>query len=120
MSRNEPKTSRPTGGADEDSASRPETCALCGRTEELTEHHLIPKSQHKKNRTKKKFDRHEMKEKTIWVCLPCHKNIHKSISEKELADIYNAPEVLGAHPDIEKFTSWIKKKPPGFLPKGGY
>lgn len=91
-------------------------CMLCLRIMPLTAHHLIPRSQHKKTRSKKNFSRDDMKSRIAMLCEACHKNLHKTLSEKDLAYEYNTIEKLNSHPAVEKFTLWIKKKPDGFLP----
>jgi hypothetical protein len=52
----------------------------------------------------------------------CHKEIHATLSETELARAYNTPEALRAHPRLAKFAAWVAKRPPEFLsrvPKRG-
>lgn len=86
-------------------------CNLCERENlELTFHHLIPKCQHKRNWCKKKFTKEEMKKSGINVCIECHKNIHRLISNVELAKFYYTLELLLEHPKIKKFLGWIKKQ----------
>jgi hypothetical protein len=76
-------------------------CELCGRAmPELTRHHLIPRTRHKNKRTRKIFERSEMKERIAWLCRPCHRNVHACVDNKELAQNYNTLETLAAHPDI--------------------
>ena len=82
---------------------------------ELTRHHLIPKSRHKNKRNKKVFDRQDVHSRIALLCRPCHKNIHAAIDIKELEREYNTLEALAAHPDIAKFTGWIKNKPHGVV-----
>src|SRR5688500_14514844 len=87
-------------------------CELCGREiENLTKHHLIPRTRHKNKRNKKLFSRKEVNERVIWICSPCHKNIHANLTEKELEEEYNTLEKLLTHPGIKKFTDWISDKP---------
>ena len=45
----------------------------------------------------------------------CHKEIHATLTEAELARHYNTPEALRAHPRLARFADWIEKRPPGFL-----
>lgn len=66
-------------------------CVLCKREKELTKHHLIPKTLHKRYR--KKFGKLRLKE-TVDVCDDCHSQIHKLFTEKELALEYNTLELL--------------------------
>ena len=93
-------------------------CELCQREGvRLTRHHLIPKSTHRTKRIRKKFDRDERTGAILMLCKPCHKQIHATVTEKQLADQFNTREALLAHPDIAKFLDWISDKPPGFIPR---
>jgi 5-methylcytosine-specific restriction endonuclease McrA len=92
-------------------------CELCGRfVRELTRHHLVPRSRHKKKRTKKAFERREMEKRVALLCRPCHRNVHAAIENKELEQKYNTLEALAAHPSIRRFTRWIGNKPHGAVP----
>jgi acetylglutamate synthase len=87
-------------------------CELCEReVEELTGHHLIPRTRHTNKKNQKLFDRTEVKERKAMVCESCHSKIHATISEKELELFYNTTELLKDHPEIKKFVKWIKNKP---------
>jgi len=90
-------------------------CALCKReVDELTVHHLIPKSRHKNKKAKDKFGRDEMRNRVAMLCGPCHANIHAIFSEKTLEREFPTLELLAADPDVLKFTEWIKNKPASF------
>ena len=67
---------------------------------------------HRQSRTRKKHDR-DARQETVDVCRPCHNNLHAHVSEKELADSYYTLELLRAHPDVDRFSKWIRNKPPG-------
>jgi hypothetical protein len=45
----------------------------------------------------------------------CHKEIHATLSEGELARNYATPEALRAHPRLARFAEWVRGRPPGFL-----
>jgi len=80
------------------------TCPLCGRPippDQRDEHHLVPKL--KGGRVTETLHR------------ICHRQIHALFTEAELAQHYNTAESLLAHPEIQKFVAWVKKKPDGFL-----
>lgn len=94
----------------------PEPCALCERFEELTVHHLIPRSRHNKARMQRRFSKDHMRSAKALLCWPCHTNVHRVLSEQELGETYNTIEALREHPDVQKFTGWIRKKPVGFSP----
>lgn len=91
-------------------------CAICGREETLTRHHLIPRARHNKKRNKREFDRQTVKQ-TVGICRPCHNQIHAVLSEKELEKDYREVETLRLHPEVAKFATWIASKPKGFKPQ---
>lgn len=47
----------------------------------------------------------------------CHKEIHATLSETELARAFNTVEALRAHPRLAKFLAWVAKRPPEFSSK---
>ncbi len=63
----------------------------------VDEHHLVPKSQGgRETRTMHRI---------------CHRKIHATLTEKELARSYNTWAQLQAHEDIAAFIIWVQKKP---------
>ncbi|MFL6540632.1 MAG: hypothetical protein ACJ8HU_07715 [Chthoniobacterales bacterium] len=88
-------------------------CAICGREETLTRHHLIPRTRHSNKRNKRDFERAVVRQ-VIGVCRPCHSQIHALLSEKELEREYNSAAKLKTHPGVAKFGEWISSKPRGF------
>jgi len=88
-------------------------CALCGRVEKLTRHHLIPQARHHNKRNKREFSRQEVHQ-VAWICRPCHSQIHNLFSEKELERNYHTLDALRAHEELAKFIEWIRHKPGGF------
>ncbi len=88
-------------------------CAICGREETLTRHHLIPRTRHHNKRNKREFER-EVVRQTVGICRSCHSQIHGLLTEKELERDYNTIEKLKAHPGVAKFARWIATKPRGF------
>ncbi len=94
------------------------TCGLCDRAvQRLTRHHLIPRTRHKNKRNKKTFDRREV-HRTVGLCSPCHRHIHTVLDNKELEREYNTLEALKAHPNVEGFVEWIRRKPHGTTAAG--
>lgn len=78
-------------------------CPLCGRIippEQKDAHHLIPKMKGGRE--------------TQFMHRICHRQIHALFSESELAQHYFTVDALLAHPEIQKFVAWVKRKPPGF------
>jgi 5-methylcytosine-specific restriction endonuclease McrA len=87
-------------------------CELCGRTvEEVTKHHLIPRTRHANKKNKREFDRTEIHTRLALLCRPCHKQVHAVLTEKQLERDHNTLESLKAHEKIAKFIDWIKDKP---------
>lgn len=79
-----------------------ETCWLCARPlgRKVERHHPIPKS--RKGR------------ETVPVHPICHRVIHATLANVELARSYSTPDALAGHPDIAKFLNWIADKPADF------
>ena len=88
-------------------------CAICQREETLTRHHLIPRTRHPNKRNKRVFDRATVRQ-TVGICRPCHSQIHRWLSEKELEREWNSVAKLRTHPELQKFAAWIAEKPRGF------
>lgn len=85
-------------------------CQMCARIgTNLTKHHLIPKTLHKKLRKKKKI-RREVLNRTVDVCIPCHNHIHTLFTERELSRNYNTLQLLLDDPQIQKFIKFIRKR----------
>lgn len=81
-------------------------CPLCGRPIPLdvaqSQHHLIPRLRGGKGGP------------TVLLHDICHREIHASLTETELARDYNTIDALRGHPRLSKFIAWIQKRPPGF------
>lgn len=99
--------------------STDERCELCGRAvgrERLTRHHLLPRAQTRRMR-RRKMARRELKERdpgrTVDLCRPCHSNVHASLSNGDLGRGYYSLEALSTHPDVSRFTEWVRDKPHG-------
>ncbi|WP_230481136.1 HNH endonuclease [Sphingomonas sp. Leaf21] len=77
-------------------------CALCGRAlgAKVEWHHPVPKS--------------EGGRETVPVHPICHRTIHATLSNAELARDYSDFAVLRAHPDVARFVKWIAEKPADF------
>lgn len=76
------------------------TCPLCMRPipkSQRDAHHLIPKS----------------RGGIVTVILHrlCHRQIHATFTENQLAQQYFTIDALRSHPEIAKFIQWISNKP---------
>ncbi len=84
-------------------------CPLCERPIPAdvpqSMHHLIPKLKGGKGGP------------TVLLHHICHREVHASLTEAELARDFSTVEALRAHPRLQKFISWVRKRPPGYLSK---
>ncbi|PTA68228.1 HNH endonuclease [Deinococcus arcticus] len=84
----------------------PGRCALCGReVPQLTEHHLLPRSQGRRQGLK------AAELPTAPLCPACHKFLHRTFTNAELARDYADLDALRAHEDVARFVAWIRKQP---------
>ena len=108
----ERSTEAANGDIAESVPMREACCALCGRAvSRLTRHHLVPRTLHKRVRTRRNFTRAE-RHAVILLCGPCHKQIHVMFTKSELARDYASIEAIAAHPEIARFVRWVVRQPP--------
>ena len=96
-----------------------ERCELCDRPvgeDNLTRHHLLPRARARRMK-RRKMARRDLKRRdpgrTVNLCRPCHRNVHASLSNGDLERGYDSLETLSAHPDVKRFTDWVRSKPHG-------
>ena len=86
--------------------SEPPICPLCLRPippdVPQSLHHLVPKLRGGRGG------------ETVLLHHICHKEIHATLTETELARNYATIEALRAHPRLAKFLAWVAKRPPEF------
>lgn len=86
-------------------------CEMCGRNNLIvTAHHLVPKTTHTSKYVKKNFSDEQMNI-TVDLCKACHKTVHATFTEKELARSYNTLDALTRAENISKFVKWVRKQP---------
>ena len=97
---------------------------MCGRPvgeDRLTRHHLLPRSRARKMKRRKK-GRQELKQLdpnlTVALCGPCHGTVHRSLSNADLQRGYDSVEALRSHPEVRKFTEWVRDRPHGRTRRG--
>lgn len=82
-------------------------CALCGRPippdVPQSLHHLVPRLKGGKGGA------------VVLLHHICHKEIHATLSEAELARGYNTPEALRSHPRLARFIAWVSRRPAAFM-----
>ncbi|WP_019585907.1 hypothetical protein [Deinococcus apachensis] len=84
----------------------PAVCALCEReTPMLTEHHLVPKSQGRRQGVKV----YELP--TVMLCPACHKFLHRTFTNAELAGEYHSVDALLADDRVRRFVNWLRTQP---------
>jgi len=78
------------------------SCALCHRPlgRRVEWHHVVPKSQGGRE--------------TVPLHPICHRAIHATATNKELARLYPTLDALREAPDMARFLKWIAGKPPDF------
>jgi hypothetical protein len=79
-------------------------CSLCERDVPrgmITLHHLTPKQKGGKA------------EHRTPLCKPCHKQLHATWSNTDLARSYDQLESLRQAPELQPFLKWIRKQKPG-------
>ena len=80
-------------------------CPLCGRAmvagPSVNRHHWVP-------RTRGGTDAAD-------IHVVCHRMLHRTFSEAELAMHFSTPEACRAHPDIARFVRWVRRKPADFV-----
>ena len=86
-----------------DTSGDPSRCSLCGRDVPkslITLHHLTPRQKGGKA------------EHRTPMCKPCHKQLHATFSNKDLASTYSTIESLHSAPLLQPFLEWIRKQKP--------
>ena len=80
-----------------------QSCSLCERqvpSSLITQHHLTPKARGGKAEHKTP------------LCKPCHKQVHATSSNKELARRYADLEALRNAESLQPFLKWIARQKP--------
>lgn len=85
-------------------------CALCGSPQDLSFHHLIPRSCHRNKWFRKRFTREEMQTRGIMVCSPCHSMIHHFYVEKELGRNFNTLANLLDAEKLQPYLRWVRTR----------
>ena len=95
-------------------------CELCGRKGlKLTEHHLMPKAVHRKQRYRRMYEREDMLTRKLIICRPCHSAIHRCIpDEKVLAAEYATKEALTENECLMKQVAYFGRQQVREIRKG--
>jgi hypothetical protein len=80
----------------------PDRCWLCARPlgRRMEQHHPVPKSRGGRV--------------TRPVHPICHRALHSTFTNKELARVGDDPAALGSHPQLSRFLAWVAGKPADF------
>ncbi|AWN24537.1 HNH endonuclease [Deinococcus irradiatisoli] len=71
----------------------------------MTEHHLIPRSQGRR----RGVPVHELP--TVLLCPACHKFLHKTFTNAELAGELSSVDALLEQEPVRRFVAWIRTQP---------
>ena len=72
-------------------------CALCEVSEGTSKHHVLPKAQGGTE--------------TVLLCEDCHKQIHATLTNKQIEKSHASIETLKEHEEIAKWIAWRQKHP---------
>ena len=73
--------------------------------EDVSEHHLVPRSQGRRQGVK------VQDLPTVSLCPACHKFLHRTFSNAELAGEYHSLDALLAHDAVRRFVAWLRTQP---------
>eukprot|EP00164_Ancoracysta_twista_P000105 GFYU01000150.1.p1 GENE.GFYU01000150.1~~GFYU01000150.1.p1 ORF type:complete len:207 (-),score=68.86 GFYU01000150.1:67-687(-) len=85
------------------------TCKLCGTTNKITIHHLVPKLILKRMRNAGK-PKIQVNKYLVEVCRKCHNELHRLWGHGELAAEYQTVDMILAAPEIQPYLQWKRKK----------
>lgn len=71
----------------------------------MTEHHLVPRSQGRRRGLRVQAL------PTARLCPACHKFLHRTFTDAELAGEYASVEALLEQEDVRRFVAWIRTQP---------
>lgn len=71
----------------------------------LTEHHLVPRSQGRR-RGVRVGDL-----PTVQLCAACHKFLHRTFTNAQLAEEYRTVDALLTHEAVRRFVAWVRTQP---------
>lgn len=88
-------------------ATRPSACEICERDwVPLSYHHLIPRSTHAKV-LKRKWHEEHMLNRVAWLCIACHRFVHRMASNEELAQKYYTVDKIMEREDAQAWAQWV-------------
>lgn len=92
-------------------------CEMCQRELKLTFHHLIPKDKHPTylgkrlpNGIEGEPTRYFLNSYGLMICRQCHNTVHSIASNEVLAAQFNTLQKLLAHPVIQRWVDFAKKR----------
>jgi hypothetical protein len=91
-------------------------CPLCERDcpdELITKHHYFPRAL--RNNARRKYAKEREIGDGISLCSDCHIELHRLISNKDLANRYNTAKGILAHDKFAAFIDWVRKRPLGVI-----
>jgi hypothetical protein len=83
-------------------------CFACGAENDLTWHHLVPKTLLAKEAKRRCVTRLELSNLQSLMCSDCHKQLHALIPEKVLAAAYDSEQKIMTHEGFGNYVKWKK------------
>lgn len=80
-------------------------CELCGRTETLHRHHIIPRIIWRRLKRRGKVKGNAP---LAMLCLHCSRQVHAMFSDHELAE-FGTIEKLKEQPAIKEYIGWVRR-----------
>ena len=84
-------------------------CPFCERDVPLTFHHLIPRKVHRRPRFARHYDKQTLN-LGVYICRDCHKGVHNTYDEMQLATRFNTPQALLDDPDLSRHFQWVSRQ----------
>jgi len=85
-------------------------CELCERPATLTEHHLLPRTEHALLIKRGLATLNDCRTRIAMLCRPCHSAVHRAKTTRELATDFNTVDKLLEVEEVAKFAEWNSKR----------
>ena len=84
-------------------------CEICGCETPLTKHHLVPVHVCRSAKYGRELKTDDSN--LIWICRPCHDQIHARWTDQQLRDSFYTKSLIMSDDGFAKFVAWRRKHP---------